>query len=147
MSAQNPPCQGVNRALFHSDDINEQRQAAEECHFCPLMIQCKAKGQGEAYGVWGGLTEWERPDAQAYETQRLADAEAIAVAAEVEAERLARLAATVREGYAEINALIDGGMSFRNVARETGYSNAHVDRCRADYKRRAAADFSALVAA
>ena len=40
----------------------EQRQAAEICSFCPVILQCRADALDNKveFGVWGGLTERQR---------------------------------------------------------------------------------------
>jgi WhiB family redox-sensing transcriptional regulator len=51
-------CRGS--ALFASDSAADQRRAAKICAACPVIEQCRQAGQGEPWGVWGGLTPAQR---------------------------------------------------------------------------------------
>ena len=62
-------CQHVDEDLFyHGEDERKglrrrkEQLAKEVCAGCPVLEQCRsyALEAGEAYGVWGGLTEMER---------------------------------------------------------------------------------------
>lgn len=35
------------------------------CSGCPFQAECAERGRTEEWGVWGGLTQWDRPSAAA----------------------------------------------------------------------------------
>lgn len=109
--------------LWTSDSVTDQLAAAEKCFDCPLMIQCAKDGAGEAYGVYGGVTEWERPDAKKAEEQRLKDAAAI--------ER--------RALEDKVDALMTEGHTKKEVAVILRMGTATVMRYREAYTKRARA--------
>ncbi|WP_308075104.1 WhiB family transcriptional regulator [Actinokineospora sp. PR83] len=39
------------------------------CAACPVRVACLAAGQDEAFGIWGGETEWERQERRAAEVR------------------------------------------------------------------------------
>lgn len=49
-------CKGHTWTMY--DDHPEQAKAI--CATCPVIEECREYGQGERYGVWGGLTPKER---------------------------------------------------------------------------------------
>lgn len=63
-------CQGLDSSLFfapnrfESKREREAREAAAKaiCHICPVIDACRetALMRGEAFGVWGGLGEFDR---------------------------------------------------------------------------------------
>lgn len=61
-------CQGSDELFYHGEDERKgirrrkEKMAKEICARCPVFQQCRtyALEAGEAYGVWGGLTEMER---------------------------------------------------------------------------------------
>lgn len=48
--------------LFYSTELADVELAKSICQQCPLIDSCRATSfeQQELYGVWGGLTYWER---------------------------------------------------------------------------------------
>lgn len=62
-------CRGVDSSVFFHPDgergqarLRRERRAKEMCRGCPVIMQCRthALEAGEAYGIWGGLSESER---------------------------------------------------------------------------------------
>ncbi|MFV0496028.1 WhiB family transcriptional regulator [Mycobacterium sp.] len=62
-------CRGADSSVFFHPDgergntrIQRELRAKEICRRCPVIDACRshALGVGEAYGVWGGLSESER---------------------------------------------------------------------------------------
>jgi len=53
-------CVEVGTEFFFPDMGESNRDAKAICAPCPVRAQCLAFGMGEAYGVWGGLSEKER---------------------------------------------------------------------------------------
>lgn len=60
------PCMNYPDLFFQelkgSDAIHNQRLAKELCSGCPIIVQCLdyAMKQNEEYGIWGGLSPYER---------------------------------------------------------------------------------------
>lgn len=48
--------------LFFSDKLADIELAKEMCDVCPQFDRCRTVGfeQRELYGIWGGLTYWDR---------------------------------------------------------------------------------------
>lgn len=68
-------CRTLNPDLFFHPDgernpaRGERDETAKQvCFRCPVMQQCRdhALSVGEAYGVWGGMSEPERREARKY---------------------------------------------------------------------------------
>lgn len=49
-------CRGYGPEAFYDD----QEAAKATCRRCLVREECADEGQGERYGVWGGLSEDER---------------------------------------------------------------------------------------
>jgi hypothetical protein len=117
-----------NPDLWTSDSLIDQLTAADKCYDCPLMQACAKAGVNEPYGVWGGLTEWDRPDAQKAETKRLKAAE------DTERRELAdKVLAVVEGGGSVAEAAVRYGLS-----RATAYRHYNAALGRATRARRAA---------
>ena len=65
-------CRGMASGVFFSPpgERGNTRRAREQralriCRSCPVLDQCAAfaRGNGEPFGVWGGLTERQRASA------------------------------------------------------------------------------------
>ncbi len=41
-------------------DHEQIAQAKALCAMCPVLAACRTAGTTEPYGIWGGVTEWER---------------------------------------------------------------------------------------
>lgn len=52
-------CDGTGRWLSEDADLREQ--AVTECADCPLTDPCRAAGESETWGVWGGQDVSVRP--------------------------------------------------------------------------------------
>jgi hypothetical protein len=69
------PCASCRKSdtsmAWVSDDRAEREQAARECDGCPVMQACAAAGEGEAFGVWGGVDRVAARLDRAREHQRL----------------------------------------------------------------------------
>lgn len=49
------PCRVPGWApLWTSDDHEERHEAAEACAPCPIITPCRAAGEFERFGTWGG---------------------------------------------------------------------------------------------
>lgn len=49
------PCRTPGRiALWTSEAHDERAEAAEACQACPILDPCRAAGQLEPFGTWGG---------------------------------------------------------------------------------------------
>ena len=66
MEASNPTdwrldaaCRGMGPAIFYSTKLADVEQAARACSTCPVRTDCKATGETEEFGMWGG--ELRRP--------------------------------------------------------------------------------------
>lgn len=115
------PCQNANnRPLFDSDNPDEQYRAAALCFDCPIMGECAALGQDEAYGVWGGTTPADRPLAEVAERRRLREIDA----------------ADRRLMEARVDALMSDGSTSVQTAEALGISTASVQRYRAAHTKR-----------
>ena len=66
---QRGACRGRDTAMFFSPDgerssarIRREQRAKQLCEACPVRIECRehALTTGEAYGIWGGMTENDR---------------------------------------------------------------------------------------
>ena len=60
-----PPCMNTDPELFFPDqdaNVNLYKTAKELCATCPIIKQCLeyALKTNEEFGVWGGLTAFER---------------------------------------------------------------------------------------
>lgn len=59
-----PACRGLDTELFYPVSKRDPRilDAKTVCWRCPIRVRCLADAldRGEAHGIWGGLTEWER---------------------------------------------------------------------------------------
>lgn len=62
-------CRGVDSSVFFHPEgergrarAQRERHAKELCRNCPVITQCRshALAVGEAYGIWGGMSEGER---------------------------------------------------------------------------------------
>lgn len=54
-------CRSLETALFFSDDLEDQAQAAAACALCPLLESCREYAiHHEPHGVWGALTARQR---------------------------------------------------------------------------------------
>lgn len=51
---QRIPCRTPGRALWTSEAHEDRAEAAEECRACPILDPCRAAGQFERFGTWGG---------------------------------------------------------------------------------------------
>lgn len=47
------PCQHLGEPL--SDDPGTRLQAAQLCTACPVLDLCRAAGEQECHGIWGGI--------------------------------------------------------------------------------------------
>jgi WhiB family redox-sensing transcriptional regulator len=56
-------CRGTNPALFYDPHPDAVAAAKAVCATCAVRAACAetARTNGEAYGVWGGLADHERP--------------------------------------------------------------------------------------
>jgi WhiB family redox-sensing transcriptional regulator len=56
-------CRGTNSALFYDPHPDAITAAKAVCATCPVQPACAetAFATGEAFGVWGGLADHERP--------------------------------------------------------------------------------------
>jgi hypothetical protein len=56
-------CRGLNPVLFYDPHPASVAAAKQCCRTCPVRVDCAADAvaAGEEFGVWGGLTEDERP--------------------------------------------------------------------------------------
>lgn len=64
--------------LFFPVSRHDQRRitrAKGVCAGCPVLSACASYGMEEPYGVWGGLTEWERSDIRARHSRQAAELE------------------------------------------------------------------------
>lgn len=61
---QRPPC-ASKPDLWFAVNVNDRRAARHRCAPCPLLHLCWEAGQGERWGVWGGIdrTEANSPEA------------------------------------------------------------------------------------
>ena len=110
-----------NPNLWTSDSLIDQLKAGEQCLDCPFMVQCAQDGAMEPYGVWGGLTEWDRPLAQKAEAKRLKEAAAL----------------DRRELEDTINGMTLDGMSRKQIAAALRIGESTVSRCREAFTKRA----------
>lgn len=56
------PCRTPGRtALWTSEAHEERAEAAEACQACPILDPCRAAGQFERFGVWGGRDVTVKP--------------------------------------------------------------------------------------
>lgn len=55
-------CLDYHPELFFpvSEKMSAARPAKQVCAGCPVRSECLTAGQGESFGVWGGLTPKER---------------------------------------------------------------------------------------
>ncbi len=53
-------CRGMGTAVFFIARGGDNRAAREVCQGCPVQVQCREAGLGEAAGIWGGLSERQR---------------------------------------------------------------------------------------
>jgi hypothetical protein len=114
-ATNNYPCNNpTDQPLFYSDSMTDQLDAAAKCLDCPFMVRCGVLGENEAHGVWGGVTEWERPHAKIAEAKRLKAAE--------EQDRVA-----FRE---EVVRLINSGKTYREIAVMLRTSLGSINRAR-----------------
>lgn len=68
---QHANCRGMGTELFF--DHPGSKQAAEICEGCPVWLECRAQGQHERFGVWGGVTHgvrWQREDTRTSANRR-----------------------------------------------------------------------------
>ena len=51
-----------DKDMWFSDCLFERQAAKRICHTCPVKTQCLefADQEGYDYGIWGGLSEYER---------------------------------------------------------------------------------------
>ena len=82
-------CLGVDPDLFFPERGASTREAKEVCRGCVVREDCLeyALGNGEKFGIWGGLSERERRRIrrQRAQARRALEAEAVAAAADVTA--------------------------------------------------------------
>lgn len=140
------PClEASNRDLFFSESEAEQRKAAAMCAGCPLFEECKAKGALEEFGVWGGVIEWDRPEAkrlardrryQAQRAEQQADQERReahqrAVVSGLGPKRLSRQERAERN--AQIVTLRQQGVHHKDIATQFGlHENMVIRICSAE---------------
>lgn len=133
------PCQeDENRPLFFSESRADQRKAAAMCAGCPFLEECKANGANEEYGVWGGVIEWDRPEAKRrardrrYQERRAEqEAEKRETVYTVDPSRLGpkRLSREEREERnAQIISLRAHGVMHRDIAAQFGLHENMVQR-------------------
>lgn len=62
-------CRGVESSVFFHPEgergrarAQRENRAKQLCQTCPVIAQCRSHAleTGEAYGIWGGLSEGER---------------------------------------------------------------------------------------
>ncbi|UIJ34499.1 WhiB family transcriptional regulator [Allobranchiibius sp. GilTou73] len=51
---QRPIC-STDPPRWLSDDAAQREAAARDCKTCPLLLACRAAGEDERAGVWGGI--------------------------------------------------------------------------------------------
>ena len=58
----NANCLGVDPDLFFPERGASTREAKEVCRACIVRLECLeyALGNGEKFGIWGGMSERER---------------------------------------------------------------------------------------
>ena len=58
----NANCLGVDPDLFFPERGASTREAKEVCRACIVRVECLeyALGNGEKFGIWGGMSERER---------------------------------------------------------------------------------------
>lgn len=49
------PCGRPDVAEAFTSDDRETRAAARLCTRCPVLAECARAGQGETFGIWGGV--------------------------------------------------------------------------------------------
>lgn len=98
-------------SLFHGTEA-EQREAAGHCFTCPAFENCQRSGQGEDFGVWGGITEYDRAAARAADGADM-------LRPAVQTERKRKVAELKAEGLSlrQIAALL--GVSHQTVKRDS----------------------------
>jgi WhiB family redox-sensing transcriptional regulator len=63
-------CRGLGPDLFYSDAPVDVAEARAICSTCLVVAECRDYGEGEQYGVWGGVDRERR--AQRRERRRSA---------------------------------------------------------------------------
>lgn len=60
-------CWGEDPELWFSLVPREQHLAKKICHECPVEEQCRtwAMENGQDFGIWGGMGDWERRNIRA----------------------------------------------------------------------------------
>jgi len=53
LAGRRPPC-ADDPSAWYSTNPDERAHAANECRRCPLLDPCRALGENEPFGVWGG---------------------------------------------------------------------------------------------
>lgn len=59
MPSGDTPC-AKNPDLFYSDILLDTKEAKKMCKQCPYISECAEAGLDEDFGVWGGLSVYER---------------------------------------------------------------------------------------
>lgn len=138
------PCQEEqNMALFFGESKAEQRKAAAMCAGCPFLEECKASGANEEFGVWGGVIEWDRPEAKRRaqdrryrEAQREAEREERGEVRDTNPYKFGKKRITDQDRLARnerIIALRASGVGRREVAQQFGLHENMVSRiCQAE---------------
>ena len=62
-------CAQTDPELWFPEKGKHHPQALQICFRCPVRAQCAEAGQGEEYGIWGGLTRDNRRQKRRRERQ------------------------------------------------------------------------------